>query len=150
MNLVMVLVVSILACVFGEVLLVFALMAVYVGMCGDGDAQDAFAEERDDRVAECRHTDGADEADDKDQQEKTALCMEAKERGGYHRAQQNVGGVKNVEHDACRGLGDVLEEQHETQTKDRSDRRKGSVALQFGTYMLDFLNCRHSTILQKA
>ncbi len=149
MNLVMVLVVIVLAGVFGEVLLIFALVAVYGGMCGDGDAHDAFAEEGDDRVAQRRHTDGADEADDEDQQEIAPPCMEAKERGGYHRAQQDVGGVKNAEHHLGRGFGDVLEEQHESQTEDRSNRGERSVALQFGADMFDLLNYRHLTISKR-
>ena len=144
MNPVKVLVVDVGAGVFGEVLLVLAF--VHPGMCRHGDAHDGFAEEGDDRIAQRRHSDGADIADDEDKQEIAALCMEAKERGGYHRTQQHMGRVKDVEHDACRGFGDILEKQHKTQTKQCPNRCKGSMPLQFGGDMFDLLNYRHLAI----
>ncbi len=149
MNLVTVLLVGVLAGVFGEVLLVFILMAVRVGMCGDGDAHDAFAEEGDDRIAQRRHADGADIADNQHEQEVLTLCMKAKERGGYHRTQQDVARVKDAEHHGGCGFGDILEKQHKTQTKQRPNRGERSVPFQFGADMFDLLNYRHLIIPKK-
>ena len=80
----------------------------------DVEAEEIFSGVRDQAVAEGGDADGADVADEYNDNKRRFLAVQAKEGGGGNGAEQDMAGVEDVEQDKTGVLPDVTKQDHES------------------------------------
>lgn len=131
----------------GAVVVVGGIEGVQGGVRREGCAEDGLAQIGQDAVAEGGDADGADVADDQNQQEAGGLSVHFEECGGDHGTEDDVEGVKDGEQAQGVFLADILEEEHEEDTQECPNERKRAMCPKFGSdklYPFRQCHCRSS------
>ena len=112
---------------------VLLLLLLIFGVLMDLDfpAEEELADVGDDRVAEGRDAEGAEDADEENYDDAAAFAVEGEDRGGYEGAEEDVGGVEDVEEPLGGVVVEVFEEEHADDARQCAEYRKRGMALQF-------------------
>lgn len=122
---------------------------VQSGVCRQRSAEDGLAQIGQDAVTEGGYADGAEIADDENEQKIGGFAMQLKEGGGDHGAEDDMQGVEDGEEAEGIFFADVLEQEHKEDAEDRSEEGKGAMCPKFQSDEFQSLCQRHLRVAFK-
>ena len=116
---------------------------VLLGVGGNVEAEQSFANVGYDTIAKGSDADGADIADYQNGNEPGLFAMGAEKGGSDHSTKNNVGRMKDSEKEVGFRLTGTTEYEHKHDAHDCAKNREGRMVFQFEQYMVQFLLGEH-------
>lgn len=118
-------------------------MGVKIGMGGDFNHEEFFAQIGNDGIAKSGDSDGAEVADQQYDPEFCFSAMELEEGGGDHGTEDHMGGVEDQEKGMAMGLTEVFKDEHKGNAEDGAEHGEGHMLFQFEVHMFDSAGWGH-------